>query len=159
MYSRRDPYEGDDPGSTLRAIADKNVQKRPGVPANMPIPVQSLMADCLDEDPEKRPSFEEIDIRLKRINAESASVGPKKNSQVSLFDIFPQHIAEALRDGRKVEPEHKDCVTIFFSDIVGFTQISSRLDPRKVANMLDRLYQKFDLLSHKHDLYKVYVRQ
>jgi class 3 adenylate cyclase len=29
------------------------------------------------------------------------------------------------------------------------------MDPRKVANMLDRLYQKFDLLSHKHELYKV----
>ena len=41
------------------------------------------------------------------------------------------------------------------SDIVSFTEISSTLDPRKVANMLDRLYHKLDDLSEKHDLYKV----
>jgi class 3 adenylate cyclase len=38
---------------------------------------------------------------------------------------------------------------------VGFTNISSTLDPRKVANMLDRLYTCFDALSHKHDVFKV----
>jgi len=80
---------------------------------------------------------------------------PTPRGQVSLFDIFPKHVAEALRDGRKVEAEEKEEVTIFFSDIVGFTDISSTLDPRKIANLLDRLYHKFDELSHKHDCYKV----
>ena len=123
----------------------------------MPIPIQTLMADCLEDEAEKRPSFEEIDVRLKRINAESANPAQTsvRNGHVSLFDIFPRHIAEALQDGRKVEAEHKDCVTIFFSDIVGFTSMSARLDPRKVANLLDRLYHKFDELSSQHDLYKV----
>lgn len=37
----------------------------------------------------------------------------------------------------------------FFSDIVGFTDISSKLDPHKVANLLDRLYNLFDELSDK----------
>ena len=55
-----------------------------------------------------------------------------------LFQVFPRHIAEALRDGRKVEPEHHDMVTIFFSDIVGFTDISATLDPIKISDMLDR---------------------
>jgi class 3 adenylate cyclase len=45
--------------------------------------------------------------------------------------------------------------TIFFSDIVGFTTISSELDPRKVATLLDRLYTKLDALSRKHDVFKV----
>ena len=138
----------------LRLVADKKVRKRPGVPTNMPNPLQTLMTDCFEEEDDKRPAFEEIDVRLKRINAEGANPGqaPAKSSHVSLFDIFPRHIAEALRDGRKVEAEHKDCVTIFFSDIVGFTSISAKLDPRKVANMLDRLYHKFDELSDTHDL-------
>ena len=141
VYSRKEPYEGENPLDVLHLVADKNVSKRPGVPANMPIPIQTLMGDCLEEDPEVRPSFEEMDIRLKRINAETANPAQLagKSSHVSLFDIFPRHIAEALQAGRKVEAEHKDCVTIFFSDIVGFTSISAHLDPRKVANMLDRL--------------------
>jgi hypothetical protein len=93
--------------------------------------------------------------------------GEARNIAVSLFDIFPRyvktgtekdfdriyqyvshalyfsvfsHIAEALRDGRQVEAEHRDCVTIFFSDIVDFTAISSKLPPGKVADLLDRLY-------------------
>lgn len=37
----------------------------------------------------------------------------------------------------------------------GFTTISSELDPRKVADLLDRLYTKFDNLSHQHELFKV----
>ncbi len=72
-----------------------------------------------------------------------------------LFDVFPKHIAEALRSGRKVEPENHECVTIFFSDIVGFTEISSELDPMKISDLLDRLYNSFDALSHYHDVFKV----
>lgn len=42
-------------------------------------------------------------------------------------------VAAALRDGRAVEPENYDCVTIFFSDIVGFTNISGILQPQEVC--------------------------
>ena len=72
-----------------------------------------------------------------------------------LEEVFPPHIAKALREGRKVEPESKEIVTIFFSDIVGFTNISASITPLKVSQMLDRLYQKFDHLSREHDVYKV----
>jgi len=56
---------------------------------------------------------------------------------------------------KKIEPTFRDVVTIFFSDIVGFTSISSSLPPIKVSNMLDRLYNSFDILSHKHEVFKV----
>ena len=74
---------------------------------------------------------------------------------MSLYDIFPKHIADALQAGRPVEAEHHDMVTIFFSDIVGFTEISSSLEPRQIADMLGRLYTKFDALSSKFDVFKV----
>jgi hypothetical protein len=44
---------------------------------------------------------------------------------------------------------------LLFLQMIGYTTISSTLDPRKVANLLDRLYQEFDRLSDMHDLYKV----
>eukprot|EP00529_Nitzschia_sp_RCC80_P008017 CAMPEP_0113500784 /NCGR_PEP_ID=MMETSP0014_2-20120614/32547_1 /TAXON_ID=2857 /ORGANISM="Nitzschia sp." /LENGTH=1271 /DNA_ID=CAMNT_0000395211 /DNA_START=158 /DNA_END=3973 /DNA_ORIENTATION=+ /assembly_acc=CAM_ASM_000159 len=161
VFSRRDPYEGEEnTKEILSLVCDKQVQKRPLAPRNMPDKVKSLMADCVEDDPETRPTFEELDKRLQRINAESVDagqVGPTraKSSSISLFDIFPRHIAEALRDGRTVEAEHKDSVTIFFSDIVGFTTLSSTMEPRKVADLLDRLYTQFDQLSQKYDCYKV----
>jgi class 3 adenylate cyclase len=37
----------------------------------------------------------------------------------------------------------------------GFTTFSAEIEPKKVANLLDRLYTKFDDLSHDHDLFKV----
>ena len=119
------------------------------------------MKECFQADPDLRPTAQELDVRLKRIHQEGGTSTKRqaplkaKKSNVSLFDIFPRHIAEALRDGRTVEPEHKDCVTLFFSDIVGFTELSSKLEPQKVAGLLDRLYNIFDDLSNKHDIFKV----
>ena len=44
-------------------------------------------------------------------------------------------VAAALREGRAVEPESYDVVTIFFSDIVGFTNISGLLQPQEVCQL------------------------
>jgi len=160
VYSRKDPYEGEeDAMEVLRAVRDKNVRKRPPFHPNMCGQVASLMSDCIEDDPELRPTFEEIDTRLRRVDAATIDPGEvaamNSSSTVSLFDIFPRHIAEALRDGKTIEPEHKNAVTIFFSDIVGYTSISSMLEPRKIANMLDRLYTKLDKLSDAHEVFKV----
>ena len=46
-------------------------------------------------------------------------------------------------------------VTVFFSDIVRFTDISRAMSPVKVCHMLDRLYLAFDSLANKHEVFKV----
>ena len=46
-----------------------------------------------------------------------------------------------------MEPQQHEAVTIFFSDIVGFTEISKQLLPIEVMKMLDRLYNKFDAVA------------
>jgi hypothetical protein len=49
----------------------------------------------------------------------SSTVAPtnplRSNSDSLLEEVFPKHVAEALKAGRKVEPQHYECVTIFFS--------------------------------------------
>jgi class 3 adenylate cyclase len=51
--------------------------------------------------------------------------------------------------------ETHDNVTVFFSDIIRFTDISRALSPVKVCNMLDRLYLAFDQLANQHEVFKV----
>jgi len=160
VYSRKDPYEGEQMNKVLKQVADPAINKRPPVPSGCPAKISTLMAECLDADPAKRPTFEELDLQLKRLdvsNVEPASF-IKSNTDRSkdlLYEVFPPHVAEALRHGRQVEPESRDIVTIFFSDIVGFTHLSSTLSPMKVSDMLGRLYSELDRLSDEHDVFKV----
>merc|ERR1711916_131192 len=95
-----------------------------------------------------------LQVRNVGMNMMQAHIDKKRQGNV-LTDVFPPHIAAALAEGRRVEPEHHECVTIFFSDIVGFTDISGSLAPEKVSDMLDRLYTQFDSLCEMHDIFKV----
>ena len=127
MYSRKDPYHGQEPQKVLKEICDPTINRRPEIPVSCPPEIVSLMKDCWQADPKKRPQMDEIDRRLKRLDIESAEPGNNQlfsrqltktkaaRNEDLLFKVFPKHIAEALRDGRKVEPEHHECVSIFFS--------------------------------------------
>jgi len=93
--------------------------------------------------------------RNRRSNRENSLKSSLDVNVDLLNQVFPKHIANQLKRGKKVAPEEHECVTIFFSDIVGFTDISQQLDAMGVMDMLDRLYRRLDALCLHHGLFKV----
>ncbi|XP_055988690.1 guanylate cyclase soluble subunit beta-2-like [Sorex fumeus] len=79
----------------------------------------------------------------------------KKKTETLLYAMLPQHVANQLKEGKKVAAgEFKTC-TILFSDVVTFTNICAACEPIQIVNMLNSMYSKFDRLTSVHDVYKV----
>ncbi|XP_014204807.1 head-specific guanylate cyclase [Copidosoma floridanum] len=83
-------------------------------------------------------------------------VDDEREKNVSLLHlIFPPDIAKRLWLGESIEAKNYADVTMLFSDIVGFTAICSTATPMMVINMLQNLYQQFDVYCGQLDVYKV----
>jgi len=54
-----------------------------------------------------------------------------------------------------VPPEMYKSVSIYFSDIVGFIDLSVVSTPMQIVDLLNDLYRKFDDTASNHDVYKV----
>ncbi|XP_041830331.1 guanylate cyclase 2G [Melanotaenia boesemani] len=145
--------------------------------------VNALLSACWSENPEHRPPFGSIRRRLKDISPDSHAnildnmvdklekyanhleeVVEERTNQLTmekarsdklLSSMLPRYIADQLMAGKSVEPQSFDMVTIFFSDIVGFTSMCSVSSAMEVVAFLNDLYSLFDDIIRIYDVYKV----
>uniref|UniRef100_A0A672PAF9 guanylate cyclase n=1 Tax=Sinocyclocheilus grahami TaxID=75366 RepID=A0A672PAF9_SINGR len=79
----------------------------------------------------------------------------KQKTENLLYAMLPKHVANQLKEGKRVEAgEFEEC-TILFSDVVTFTNICSECEPIQIVSMLNSMYLKFDRLTTVHNVYKV----
>ena len=64
-----------------------------------------------------------------------------------LLNVLPRQIVGRLNDGETLIADRFDEVTVLFSDLVGFTEMSARLAPSRVVDLLNRLFSDFDAVG------------
>ncbi|XP_060230637.1 retinal guanylyl cyclase 2 [Meriones unguiculatus] len=152
-------------------------------PEYAPAECLQMMKHCWAEAAEQRPTFDEIfnqfktfnkgkktniiDSMLRMLEQYSSNLEDlirerteeleieKQKTEKLLTQMLPPSVAESLKKGCTVEPEGFDLVTLYFSDIVGFTTISAMSEPIEVVDLLNDLYTLFDAIIGSHDVYKV----
>ncbi|XP_033752927.1 atrial natriuretic peptide receptor 1-like [Pecten maximus] len=145
--------------------------------------IQKLVERCWNEDPSLRPTAKTVLKVLNKINPyKKANVienmmtmmekysnqledlvdertaqleEEKRKTESLLYRMLPRKIAEQLRIGMSVQAEAFEMVTIYFSDIVGFTSIAAASTPLQIVDLLNSLYTVFDDTIKHFDVYKV----
>lgn len=79
----------------------------------------------------------------------------REKSDQLLLSIFPETIADKLRNSNRSVADSFENVTIFFADIVGFSQLASDKNPSELVAMLDEIFSEFDALVDKYGIEKI----
>lgn len=99
----------------------------------------------------KKQSIKRLEEKNKVIKEQKLMVEQEKEkSDTLLLNILPFKVAEDLKLKGFTEPEEFMEATVFFSDFVGFTEISSKLSPKVVIAELNDLYTTFDNIMQEH---------
>eukprot|EP00198_Chlamydomonas_reinhardtii_P009452 XP_001698789.1 chlamyopsin-6 [Chlamydomonas reinhardtii] len=81
--------------------------------------------------------------------------GRETESMKLLKNILPESIIARMQQGQKFVADSHGHVVILFSDIVGFTSLSSKLPTAEVFLMLSNMFTAFDKLTDRFSVYKV----
>jgi len=92
---------------------------------------------------------------IQRKRAETALQLEQEQTERLLLNILPQPIAKRLKDREHSIADYFAEVTVMFADIVGFTELSSRVSPTEVVEILNDIFSEFDRLAETHNLEKI----
>lgn len=79
----------------------------------------------------------------------------EEKSEQLLLNVLPKEIAAILKDEQRTIAERFDEASVLYADLVSFTQLSARLDPEEMVQLLNDIFSNFDELVDKYGLEKI----
>lgn len=76
-------------------------------------------------------------------------------SEKLLLNILPAPIAARLKENDMRIADHYDSVTVMFADLVDFTQMSEKMPPAQLIDLLSQIFLRFDQLAEKYQVEKI----
>jgi class 3 adenylate cyclase len=89
------------------------------------------------------------------VRAEKKLAMEHARSERLLLNILPKQISSRLKDDDKAIADGFADVTVLFADLVGFTELSQRLSPSELVDMLNHVFSAFDDLAQELGLEKI----
>lgn len=90
-----------------------------------------------------------------RVATETALRQQQEQTERLLLNILPETIANRLKKQPGNIAENFTDVSVLFADIVGFTEISSKLSAIQLVNLLNQIFSAFDRISECYGLEKI----
>ena len=100
------------------------------------------LLELKEELDEQKYKLAEANLKMLELTEKLRDEQEKSNRL--LHNILPDRVIRDLNEKGHCEPECFEQVTVFFSDIVNFTSISSRLAPQVVIAELNDIFTEFD---------------
>lgn len=108
-----------------------------------------ILAARINSALERKYLLDREEEHLRRIEAEQ-----QKNEEL-LLNILPQPIAMRMKANEYLIADSVENCSILFADIVGFTPLSQALGPKKIVEILNRIFTEFDDYCEKLGVEKI----
>lgn len=100
-------------------------------------------------------SLEKQQLRKREQSAVHDLEAEREKSERLLLNILPAKVAGRLKAGEDLIADKFADVTVLFADLVGFTPLSTRMQPKQLVDMLNRIFSSFDDLALALGLEKI----
>lgn len=101
------------------------------------------------------PEFQFMNVYGTDVTAQRQLEAANRQNLELLLNILPEPIADRIRAGEGLIADRHEDVSLLFADIVGFTAMSSGMDPQELVRLLDEVFGVFDALVDASALEKV----
>jgi class 3 adenylate cyclase len=89
------------------------------------------------------------------LRAEDALAREHERSENLLDNILPRSIARRLKNDKASIADGFAEVSVLFADLVGFTDLSARMPPAELVQLLNRIFSELDDMTEQRGLEKI----